>query len=119
MKVIPLCLLGMSQFLVIPISIACECGESPLPQSPPNVIMEPAYVHFNDESTEKPSPPIKLQYLPVTSEMPLLIENNAPREISNGAEYEEGTDVYVTQKPTEEATSQAINDPPSEPPVQQ
>lgn len=107
------------QLFAAPVVMACKCTRTIIfrkadPPSPPNVVVEPAYVHskkVKEEKADEEPPPAKLQYEPATSEMPLLIEQKASHEQGRGAEYEEGTDTFVMPKSPEAIKNEAIAEP--------
>ena len=68
---------------------------------PPNLIVEPKYSdHEKDLKTENDSgvSPQKLQYEPITPEVPVLQEKEGEVERSNGAEYQKGRELYIAPK---------------------
>lgn len=88
------------------------------PIKTPNLIIEPDYEtpKTNDDEGESAEPqPKKLQYEPVTEELPILENRKGVTGEKGGSHYEEGTELYVTPEPGITPKDEAIEELSAEP----
>ena len=104
-------------------ALACDCKvprkrEKLEVRHDKNMVQEPTYtyrVKRKLKQAEEPPPPEKLQYEPITSEMPLLMEKKLDREQGLGAEYDEGNETVVAPRSSEVVKDEPIVDASPEP----
>lgn len=83
------------------------------PVKAPNLIVEPDYETrppVEDAAGDAVVKPEKLQYEPVTDELPLLETRKGPAGEKRGSHYEEGGELYVTPEPGITPKDEAIEE---------
>lgn len=87
---------------LLPQLVFADCALMVEPQTPktvPNLVAEPEYntkSDSNESEDEDATEPEKLQYVPMTAEMPLLEEREGAQTRAAGAQYEKGSELYLT-----------------------
>ena len=92
-----------------PVAVITEVA----PVKAPNLIIEPDYETrppVEDETGNADLTPEKLQYEPVTEELPILETRKGPVGEKQGSHYEEGTELYVTPEPGITPKDEAIEE---------
>lgn len=81
------------------------------PKAPINLVIEPEFEGVQDtesKTDESEQKPEKLQFEPVTDDLPLLEERTVKAEEKRGSFYEEGSELHISPEPGIALTDEEI-----------